>query len=120
MTDRLLVLRAVAGPDRGGQVVVTDSTVVGRESPDLSIADPAMSRRHLCVTATGAGAIVTDLGSSGGTRVDGRLVEGTADARIGSTIVAGRTSLLLLSLRSFGAPVPDGRSSLLLVSSTGE
>ena len=50
--------------------------VVGRHDRcDVRISSPQVSRRHCCLTLDGAGILVRDLGSSNGTRINGRSIE---------------------------------------------
>ena len=57
---------------------------------DLRIDDPGVSRKHAQISMSGDTAVVTDLGSTNGTIVDGQrvgqaaLVDGT-EIRLGST-----------------------------------
>ncbi len=68
--------------------------VVGRTAPaDLEIADAKVSRRHCCVKPSGIGWIVQDLGSSNGTRVNGKAVK-TQPLRAGDKIEVGLTVLV--------------------------
>ncbi|MBA2696004.1 MAG: FHA domain-containing protein, partial [Actinobacteria bacterium] len=68
---------AVEGPDCGRwwPLPAGARLSVGRDpSCRASIQDPALSRRHCTVTATRQGVLVTDLGSTNGAQLDGRLV----------------------------------------------
>ncbi len=60
----------------GGQRTLTSYGLRIGRSPDndLVLADPAVSRHHCAITATDGGFVLTDLQSTHGTRVDGRLV----------------------------------------------
>jgi pSer/pThr/pTyr-binding forkhead associated (FHA) protein len=50
--------------------------VVGRHRRcDVRIASPRVSRRHCCLALDGDGVLVRDLGSTNGTRINGRRVE---------------------------------------------
>jgi hypothetical protein len=66
-------------------------TVLGRGTEaDLRIDDPGVSRKHAQISINGDSAVITDLGSTNGTLVDGQrvgqaaLVDGT-EIRLGST-----------------------------------
>jgi serine/threonine protein kinase len=50
------------------------SVVLGRDGDWLGVADPAWSRQHASIEYIDDGLILRDLGSSNGTRVNGRLV----------------------------------------------
>lgn len=73
-----------------------DEAFLGRSSgsSDLVIDDPTVSRRHLAIKAVRGGFEIRDLGSSNGTRVDGRAL-GTKPllARGGERIEIGRAQL---------------------------
>ena len=67
--------------------------VVGRQEPaDLVVPDAKVSRRHCRVSRSGAGWTVTDLGSSNGTRVAGRVVKAHV-LRDGDRVEVGHTVL---------------------------
>ena len=89
-----MFLRLLAGRDAGRQVPVSGRVVIGRaEDCQLRIFDEAASRHHAEVVAEGAGARLCDLGSTNGTRLNGRPVKQSALAdgdviRIGSAEMA--------------------------------
>ncbi len=70
---RLVVLR---GPDKGRAVAIgAEETVIGTaETADLKLTDNTVSRNHLSVRAMSDTYIVSDLGSTNGTRIDGRRI----------------------------------------------
>ena len=84
-------LRVVTGPEAGRRFELRGETVVGREGADVTIEDPELSRRHAVLRPTAHGVVVEDLGSSNGTFVNGRRIEGptlvgeTATLRLGGT-----------------------------------
>lgn len=61
----------------GGQRVPLSGTrlVIGREDADVIVAGQGVSRRHAELIATPEGWFVRDLGSTNGTRLDGRRLE---------------------------------------------
>ncbi len=68
---------------------------IGRDpSNDLVLTDPEASRRHARIVADDAGLWIEDLGSSGGTIVDGRRVP-RAELRQGAEISLGSTRLVI-------------------------
>ena len=72
---------------------LSDTMVVGRVSPaDLVVADAKVSRRHCKVSKSRSGWTVTDLGSSNGTRIAGRVVRAHV-LRDGDRVEIGRTVL---------------------------
>jgi ABC-2 type transport system ATP-binding protein len=85
-------LRVIQGPDAGQTAPLTGELIIGRDPAcELVLADDQVSRRHLRVTADGAGAVAEDLGSTNGTYVDGRLAQGGEQLRPGARIQAGDT-----------------------------
>ncbi len=64
---------------------------VGREGAGCRIADPAMSRRHFLLSQTDDGVTVEDLGSSGGTFVNGAALSEPVLVASGDRIEAGDT-----------------------------
>jgi hypothetical protein len=70
--------------------------VVGRESAscDFSIPDPTISRRHASITLSSAGWMVSDLGSTNGTWLDGRPIDANSvQLRPGQSLIFGKVSL---------------------------
>ncbi|MGH9109310.1 MAG: FhaA domain-containing protein [Acidimicrobiales bacterium] len=81
-------------PD-GGRVTLGDgSLVVGRlPGCDVMLADPNVSRRHAEIRRTEEGVVVTDLGSTNGTRVNGSAVR-ERQLVSGDEITVGSTTLV--------------------------
>jgi pSer/pThr/pTyr-binding forkhead associated (FHA) protein len=77
--------------------------VIGRDPEcDLVLqgeAGSATSRRHAQVELSEAGAIVTDLGSSNGTLLNGQMLDGPAPLRLGDRIQMGYTGPTLTVLK---------------------
>lgn len=110
--------RATATPDHpvleldGRRYQLTsETTVLGRGSEaDVVVDDPGVSRRHAEIRLVGGRAVLRDLGSTNGTVVDGRHLQGGgASARLsdGSTIQLGRTDVVFVSRSERSAR--DGR-----------
>ena len=55
--------------------IVSESTVIGRQSADITLSDPDVSRRHCSVERSGSKIMVRDLKSTNGTLVNGTRVE---------------------------------------------
>lgn len=69
-------------------------TVIGRGSDaDITIPDPGTSRRHVEVLWDGERAMVRDLGSTNGSKLDGRTVK-QAPLENGQVITIGRTDIV--------------------------
>ncbi|MBN8883074.1 type III secretion system (T3SS) inner membrane Yop/YscD-like protein [Salana multivorans] len=75
-------------------LLTATSTVLGRGSEaDIVVDDTGVSRRHLELSRTPHGVVVTDLGSTNGTFVEGNRI--TAATLVdGNTVTLGRTRLL--------------------------
>jgi DNA-binding SARP family transcriptional activator len=86
--------RAVLELPDGRSVELRDTVRVGR-TPDCDIVlnDPDVSRRHAEVLRHGADWAVRDLGSTNGTRVDGRRVQGVVALRDGARMTVGSTEI---------------------------
>ena len=68
-------LRVVRGPDRDLSADVCDQMIVGREdSAGFRLSDRDVSRQHFRIVMRQEGLELEDLGSSNGTKVNGRHV----------------------------------------------
>lgn len=109
-------LRVVAGPDAGlAYVLGTGEVVIGRgHGVDLRLADAAVSRRHASISWRGLEVQVRDLGSSGGTWLDGRVVGADpVGMRLGAQLTIGASTLTLADSTGPGAAsTPDGAGGL--------
>ena len=101
-----LVLAAASG-HRGRDIVVTERRlscgfVIGRHAPavDAVVDHPTVSRRHARITRNGSTLHIEDLGSSNGTRVNGRQLTPRARHRIGPGDVVHLGGMSGLSVRS--------------------
>ena len=69
-------LIADSGPEKGQHIPVAERTEVGRALDcDISILEPALSRKHAELWPDGDELILRDLGSANGTHVNGKKVE---------------------------------------------
>lgn len=92
---------SVASPDHpiidvnGEKWLLTENvTVIGRGSEaDIQVDDSGVSRKHVEFRITDSGVILTDLGSTNGTYVEGHRVD-AATLVDGNQIVIGRTPIL--------------------------
>jgi len=79
----------------GKRLVVGPAGVtLGRSrQADVVLNDPNVSRQHAEVRPRGGSWVLTDLGSTNGSRINGRSVEGSEVIKPGDEIVLGSTSL---------------------------
>ena len=90
-----LELRLIGGPCRGVRFTIGEGTTrIGRE-PDLDvqfvIPDPAVSRLHCQITVSDGKCVVSDLGSSFGTAVEGEPCSGPTPVDVGDAFKIGAT-----------------------------
>lgn len=78
-------------------LLTSETTVLGRgNESDIVVDDTGVSRRHVEIRRTPRGVVVTDLGSTNGTFVEGNRI--TAATLVdGNTVTMGRTRLLFYS-----------------------
>jgi DNA-binding CsgD family transcriptional regulator len=79
------------GPLRGRVLVVDDDELVlgRRENSDLLLPDPHVSRAHAVVRKSAGAVWLEDLGSTGGTVVNGEAVTGSQAIKHGDTVRFG-------------------------------
>jgi DNA-binding CsgD family transcriptional regulator len=84
-------LRFTAGAAAGTAIRIDqdEGTLGRREDNTYVIADPQVSRVHARVTRRGGSVIVADLGSSGGTSLNGERISGPAVVNHGDTLAFG-------------------------------
>ena len=75
---------------------VDEPIEIGRECHGLLLDDPLISRRHFEVSTRGDSLVVTDLGSTNGTTMGGRGVEGPVTLVAGEVFAFGGSTLELL------------------------
>jgi hypothetical protein len=92
------LLRAEIGPQAGTEFPLPPAGVtIGREAGNtLVLEDQQVSRHHAQVTLHGDTVLITDLGASNGTLINGQRIVGTAPIRLGDTLQIGATILRLL------------------------
>src|SRR5262245_50388096 len=105
-----VVLRVTSGPHTGQEYLLkgSDTCVVGRSSHvRFSMhQDPLLSREHFRVELNPPHCTLADLGSTNGTKVNGRRVELTP-LRDGDVITAGDSSFVIrLERRTGEGPIP--------------
>ncbi|MEE9514215.1 MAG: FHA domain-containing protein [Anaerolineales bacterium] len=73
-------------------VLIQEETIVGRgEESHIQILDPKVSRKHAVIRFSAGGCVIDDLGSMGGTFVNGEIIQ-SAELMEGDTITIGETS----------------------------
>lgn len=79
----------------GERVALNKPTVTIGRLPDcdLTVSDPNVSRRHSTVRAVGTGYVVSDLGSTNGTKVNGVRIDGDRMLNDGDIVSVGGTHL---------------------------
>src|SRR3954468_21410111 len=75
----------------GREVEATPDAVIGRESVEIVLADPEVSRRHAAIRAHGDGVAIEDLGSTNGTFVNDQRLTGLVPLKSGDTVRLGNT-----------------------------
>lgn len=86
--------------------------VIGRdENADLSVASPAISRRHARLTREGDTYILEDLGSSNGTFLNEQKLSGRHPLKTGDRIRLGQTSTLVYEAPTVQASAPTAMHS---------
>ena len=87
-------------PD-GARVALVGELVLGRgQASDVQLNDPTVSRKHARIDGSGPFPVVEDLGSSYGSLLDARPLQGTAPLRDGAVLVLGDCELHVERARS--------------------
>ena len=89
------VLHVVDGPAAGTRLLVGVELVLGRgtEGPGGLGGDPELSRRHARLTCRSGRLLIEDLGSTNGTRVNGRRIDGPTPLSAGDRVELGTTRI---------------------------
>jgi DNA-binding NtrC family response regulator/pSer/pThr/pTyr-binding forkhead associated (FHA) protein len=89
-------LLALFGPKQGLRIPLTERLILGRgATADLQLVDGKVSREHCRIDATGARAMIEDLGSQNGTYVNGEVINRPTPIAEGDEIMVGDTLLLV-------------------------
>jgi pSer/pThr/pTyr-binding forkhead associated (FHA) protein len=90
------------------------NNVVGRDGEcDLSVSDPFISRKHAMISVNNGKALITDLGSRGGLKVNDRPVS-SASVVPGTEISVGETKIQLLEIETPGGPEANNTPGVTL------
>jgi pSer/pThr/pTyr-binding forkhead associated (FHA) protein len=82
---------ALDGPVGGQRFPVAAPLEIGREGAGVRLADPNASRRHASISPAPTGVVVSDLGSTNGTFLNGQRIA-TAEAHAGDVVTIGGTN----------------------------
>jgi len=95
----LLVIEGGASELSSGQIIEIgrDSTVGRGEGADIVLADPAVSAEHARVDRVGRAWVLTDLGSTNGTRVNDAPIHGRVPLTEGDVLCLGTVRLQVLA-----------------------
>jgi predicted component of type VI protein secretion system len=78
-------------PMDGRELTLDADATIGREGCDVVLPDPEVSRRHAALRMTDSGPAVEDFGSTNGTFVNERRVEGVVQLKGGDVVRFGNT-----------------------------
>jgi pSer/pThr/pTyr-binding forkhead associated (FHA) protein len=107
--EPLATLLVKRGQRKGERLPVrTPTSTIGRaEYFDIALPDTSISADHAKLQFKEGVWVLTDLGSTNGSRVDGAVVQGTAPLQPGSQIVLGEVTLAFEPRGFTGSPVPS-------------
>jgi pSer/pThr/pTyr-binding forkhead associated (FHA) protein len=88
MTDLIVV---EVRPMAGRVVLIEPGTTIGRDGCDVVLPDPEVSRRHAVLNVIDGAPVIEDTGSTNGTWVNGRRIEGRMPLKAGDTVELGNT-----------------------------
>jgi predicted component of type VI protein secretion system len=76
-------------PSEGAEHSVAQGTTIGREGCDITIGDPDVSRRHAEIQVSNGDILISDLGSTNGTFVNGERIDQPRSLRDGDEVRIG-------------------------------
>lgn len=95
--DMLVVEPFEAGLDTGERIPLLALSRIGRdENNDIVLRDTFVSADHARLSWNGRGWVVEDLGSTNGTRVNGKPVRRASPVKPGDTLEFGRVKMKLV------------------------
>ncbi|MDB5063645.1 MAG: putative FtsK/SpoIIIE family protein [Chloroflexi bacterium] len=99
-------LRVAGGLGAGADIpLARGSLVLGRDPAcDLVFGDPTVSRRHARLTVSATEVLIEDMGSTGGTWVEGARISGPTPAAIGAVVELGNVQFTLGRQRTDDRP----------------
>jgi DNA-binding NtrC family response regulator/pSer/pThr/pTyr-binding forkhead associated (FHA) protein len=111
----MLALLALFGPKQGLRIPLAGRLTLGRgPSADLQLVDGKVSREHCRIDATGARAMIEDLGSQNGSYVNGEVISRATPIAEGDEIMVGDTLLLVAGGQIEVANARYGEGTLLV------
>ena len=97
--DLLVVEPHETGFEAGERIPLLAQSSIGRSGEnDIVLTDTFVSSEHARLSWNGRGWVVTDLGSTNGTRVNGKQVTRAIPVNAGDTLEFGRVKLKLVPL----------------------
>jgi predicted component of type VI protein secretion system len=78
-------------PEAGREQPVEDGTTIGRDGCDVNLSDDQVSRRHAEIRTSGGSLGIEDLGSTNGTFVNEKRINGLTVLSHGDTVRLGAT-----------------------------
>jgi len=114
-------LAVTGGPAKGGtcQINVGETTIGRGEGSDLRVNDAGVSRQHAVLIADEKGMKVLDLGSAGGTKVNGNEIGGRKLSST-SVIAVGQTEMMLVGVEQAEAEAATaGAADATMVAGAG-
>ena len=114
-------LAVTDGPAKGGtcQINVGETTIGRGEGTDLRVNDASVSRNHALIIADEKAMKVLDLGSAGGTKVNGTAIGGRKLSST-SVITVGGTEMMLVGVEQAEGEAPTAAAAdATMVAGTG-
>ncbi|WP_417374452.1 FhaA domain-containing protein [Glutamicibacter protophormiae] len=103
--------RGVIDIDGNRHPLAKGRTVIGRGSAaDITVADSGTSRKHVEILWDGERAVVRDLGSTNGTKLDGTKIS-QAPLPPDSVVTIGRTDIAFHVVPQAAPPLPQARAA---------
>lgn len=97
--DLLVVEPFESGLEAGERIPLLALSSIGRDSDnDIVVSDTFVSSEHARLTWNGRGWVLEDLGSTNGTRVNGKQIRRAVPIKPGDTIEFGRVKAKLVPL----------------------
>ena len=110
-------LAVTAGHDKGKtfQLKASETTIGRDQGNDVAISDAAASRRHATIMHQEGTFLILDMGSSGGTKVNGEAISGKV-LSTGGVITVGQTQMVVVDVEAQEAadmPADSGGATMV-------